>query len=1255
MKEAMPIPVQTEKIVQTRTPAGSREGLTTTAQTTYPKSGDIFMAVDTAEQQQPKQQEAQKQTEPQAAQPLTREEKAKLEHLIRAEREQQKRLAEQRGKKLEKYQQELRQMIAKKPLEKWTSDELKKEIEKATEMFKTEAGGIRADGARESFWKQLVGLQRPIIDELKDRLKESEKEQAEPRMPVPAKDQKYDIVAEAGNIAGQAEMKGLKERLLKREWYSQFTQEELRNPHTRSTIEKAIELGFRPESITSKRAKNISAREVVKNALLEDKQTIERAKKLLKQEKLSDEEETELFAAHKNRLDRAKALLGVAELTKEKQLAILRAHYTGEGGVFNYEKPEVREKVKILAAAGFTKDQWDLLIEAGIAATPIGETFNDAFVQNIREQYNAAVQRGNQRAIDAGKNPATFSVDEEYIRELRGQLNVALGDGRIPAEGRDDAYSLIDQLNQEVARQQREMMEARGGRETNFFYLSETDKQNLNTLREGDTPGQTVFRWLNEQMDTLYQLTSRGNELSSPYVERLQQKFNDAYAYVQELRVRSPELGIDNAILRRFSDEWTSRFQLLVVRTTMGHEDIERIQGAVRQLGAKNLLLALALDNKNVNVMFNELQRKLEDRRLRSNFFHITNEDIYTYVDDVTREQKALREKHIGIFAGKQNDAGEWIKPSDEEITRTIRTAADVLMVSQRQAVIITRGNRLPEEDVAMYLNDPLQGPFWVYAMEDFMSGKYRLWNLEQQKIVARMQLGMANQYIKDHPEVGVLTPKEKLELGQREFRNVMSIMDYFSGGYRNKELLTALNNRFSQAKGNETAGKDAAREFALFIRLRNPDLSDEGNPRIEGETDGARDRRVRTELLHTIRKYRPEEIIAKYRERASGDLDGLYGRIRAIMNDGLIPDSANMFDEFKKRYATALGIVREKGYDFKREGGPRQLDFSNLPPAEREAIIKEIGKTVLDENATDAACLEEGQKAISVMREMQNFLTEDKINALFTDFRFSDVFTRAWLVDDAFLPELEQEEAFEYWTAGGMKKMSDTDKKFTFDGAGDKEIQALSKTTAATPAGDGLVRSYNDVKDGITAGQGIVKFIREGELDKKMQGLLPAVDAIKNANGNDDSAMLVRFTLGEYLNLAKQDWIWDIPGVGKLWFRTPSSDLERIVGPHGKPMSRDELRGYVDQIRDLLTGHASELTPEQKNLPEEERWKIMHENYEAAEKYVKQVESLLEITAGDQIKLKALRFLFYALMGIVFEAYHATGVQQMVTAKPSA
>ncbi|MCL4386793.1 hypothetical protein M1307_00155 [Patescibacteria group bacterium] len=179
---------------------------------------------------------------------------------------------------------------------------------------------------------------------------------------------------------------------LREEWYAEFTEKELRDPDTRSTIEAAIEKGYHPKSVTSKRAVKQVAEDVVRNALIEDKQTRERAHELLEKENLSPAEEIEILATHSERLNRAEIILQT-KLTEKQKMAIIKAHYTGKGGVFGYLERELLEKGRILNEA-FTRAQREALIEAGIAAEPINVpgAVNNTSLINIKADIDASLR-----------------------------------------------------------------------------------------------------------------------------------------------------------------------------------------------------------------------------------------------------------------------------------------------------------------------------------------------------------------------------------------------------------------------------------------------------------------------------------------------------------------------------------------------------------------------------------------------------------------------------------------------------------------------------------------------------------------------------------------------------------------------------------------------------------------------------------------------------------------------------------------------
>jgi len=178
---------------------------------------------------------------------------------------------------------------------------------------------------------------------------------------------------------------------LRREWYSVFTPEELKNPDSRSTIESAVALGYSPEKVTSEGPVSIESKEVITNALLTDLQRIKKAEELLQQ-----------------------------QLSEKQQTALLKAHYEGRGevgkgggqaGVYNYTEAQLLRKARILKnEGGFNDEQRRMLLESGLAAQPIDIlSYANPVLQGIATEMTNEVNR-----VGVGRPP-----DEAFVQRIQ--------------------------------------------------------------------------------------------------------------------------------------------------------------------------------------------------------------------------------------------------------------------------------------------------------------------------------------------------------------------------------------------------------------------------------------------------------------------------------------------------------------------------------------------------------------------------------------------------------------------------------------------------------------------------------------------------------------------------------------------------------------------------------------------------------------------------------------------------------------------
>jgi len=791
---------------------------------------------------------------------------------------------------------------------------------------------------------------------------------------------------------------------------------------------------------------------------------------------------------------------------------------------------------------------------------------------------------------------------------------------------------------------------------------------------------QTILRrnpteWLDKQFDVLYRFAEEGQELSSPIINGVQNQVSQAVDFVKNYK---PEVMSD------FLQQFTVRLHLLQMRTAMGYKSMDSVKNAAHELRFHGLLTGMTLENGMVGAMFGRLQDLLEQTRLSANNrHHVMLEDAYRLQKVLIDEQmnlakrgisgfkdsdlKEIAEKNKDLIASeKPNDppSGKWSdftwadrmtepeirgywkgKPDGEErvdrilkvknvnasITRTVRTAYDVFVSTQRMGVVVARGRYLLK-DGSRYRSDPI-GPLNVYNMEDLSFNRFDMYSVEQEQLVDKIRLDIADAYlVKAHKNLNSLTREQKLDYGKKVFRDLFAVPDQFSSGWRIEGVIQALEERY----------KDNANDFALFMRLKISDAENKNS------------KNYRYKVWEKIKTYRPEEIVRLYRERDNKRLENSLYRDLEKIDDKLkltaAEEMANrpegepggkgreltVYDKFKQRYGAVIGLLRQGGYN--DELGPRQINLTNLSKDQKEKV-----NTYLNE--------EDGAEKLSKLaKAMQDFIGVEDIGAkdpseksiiindLCKNEKFSDIYTRTIIVDDALLDKLEDEKP---------------------DVNGESGYVPLSKLIGEQGAGnDTLVRSWNDTANAIEAGNSLIKFIKEESLEKRTEEALKFANSASQYNGlgSRGQAECVRYTIGSYLNLARMGMAWDIIGL-KAPFRMPMSEAQRILGVQADALGRDDLRISLDHLRGYL--HASVGRDREKlgqdladletsvKYPEgaarEERRKELMADFmkkeEASQKFYVDLERLFEVTKKDVAKRVGYRFLMYLLLWAIGES----------------
>lgn len=697
------------------------------------------------------------------------------------------------------------------------------------------------------------------------------------------------------------------------------------------------------------------------------------------------------------------------------------------------------------------------------------------------------------------------------------------------------------------------------------------------------------LKWLNQQFDILYRSVQEGQELTSPISSQIQQTVGYALRFVQ---YHSPEN------LDKFQTIFIQRLNLMTMRTTIGYRNVGAIKESSIKLTAHGLMSGFGMEEGKVGSVFNRLNELLEDQRVKAERGHITPEIVNKLQDNVIQEQLRLAERGIGDFVPEGRTFGEL---SDEEkvkvradIVRATRIAYDTFVDSQRQAIIVARGQTLLGTEG--YFSDPSSGPLNVYNLEALLTEKFDILNQHDYEFLDKIKLDLAEGYIKDREALGEhvkLNEREKLDLGKRLFRDLFAVPDFFSSGWRIEGILSSIEERMMAVYG-EGEGRARAKEFGLFLRLRDTGTSAKDKPELKRE------------IWAGVAKFRPEEIVRLFRDRGRG-VPRLEDRYNALFgNEVFTRNGVTNYDQFKDKYGAILRQLREEGFK----------EFRQLNIAEEGFTDEEISKINRFIGSDSAA---------SELREMFVLMTafgNGSIDALLSHNKFEDIYTRTINADDALLAELENT-TLRLKTAEGQEIEIG-------------EFVPLSKKWAADQGGDALVRNWNDTENAVKAAHALIQFIKQEDPKEKLKSAIEFAEATSQYNGQAGRAKTVRYTFGTFLNLSKKDYFWDVVGFNKGLFRKPISDIERIYGPSAKAMSRHELRGMVDEINLLLVAQLSKKAREGLLTPAE-----FETESRKAQLMYKDLEELTEITGKDFAKLAFFKvLLFLILEALVAEPY---------------
>lgn len=466
---------------------------------------------------------------------------------------------------------------------------------------------------------------------------------------------------------------------------------------------------------------------------------------------------------------------------------------------------EARKQGKTLS-----EDERKMILASGIkfpifggADVPENDSYNPDSEDSEENQGGEVIRRGFELRPprDHAHNPqlldeiekfnriAELGVDfDDLKREADKIMNLQSLDPNNPitSEQRQDLIRQLSKKGQEIA-------EARMNNPDRFgFYLETQD------LRELD---EDPIAWLDSQFGQIYNLSRLGNELDSPALQRAQTEVQEASAYLLKKFGKFRKEGIKNAkdvdqanqdskLLLEFNETFMIRLNLIFARTAIDQRNMEQIQGAVGRLRTLGFAGAQAFDNGAVGAMYNRMEAMLGNLRLAEGGreHHLNPMSLNKLQERTVDEQIKLAKEGVGIFADKYKDilldpkkrlnADDVLK---REITRSVRTAYDILVVSQRVAIVAARGNY--RGDRQQYFSDN-GGAFAVFNLEQMTINKWDLLNHEEQEFFDFLKLDMAINN-KKGVDVSGLTREQLLDLGGRLFRDLYVVPDFYSSSWR--------------------------------------------------------------------------------------------------------------------------------------------------------------------------------------------------------------------------------------------------------------------------------------------------------------------------------------------------------------------------------------------------------------------------------------------------------------------------------------
>lgn len=972
--------------------------------------------------------------------------------------------------------------------------------------------------------------------------------------------------------------------------------------------------------------------------------------------------------------------------------------------VYNYTLGQLRRKTEILRSVGFDPEQTRFLIEHGYAAEPVENpaSITDPRLVPIVEEINREQARVGpdkeyavnfladqihriQRLLDEGR------VNEAQGLQLLDSLNRWMTTAS--AGGERVGWYLTEADRRELVK----------GREGIVWWLNEQLKTVYTTADQGQEAQST-------QMQQLQQVFQEANRFVGSYYRGLEGKqgvdpgladflaWELSDAFNVRLNMLYGRTAVDSgnieqmvAVAGRAKAEGIGKAlaldegRVLVFFTRAGDllEQMRLSEGGLEKHITPEMIKQLAERLKNEQI---ELAKKGVGAYVKE--YKAAEARTKKYRESVRErlrqdpDAKGADGKQLVLYNDAQfeNKVAELTK---QDMLRSERTAMDAFVFLQQLGLLNARGDFPRDEN----LRRTSPGGGLPFNMQVFQAGQGQKLTVEGEVILDEVMIDMADRELRERglkdKDIKKIHPLVRKGLGEKLLQKIYAPADFFSSGWRMAtlrrqqqqffEYKAALATLFppgvvpdhtkvtpaqiEAAKRNlpadvRAAAKEQAEQFALFTRLTKAGeiagLFNKDNGYKKNKNVEYREKEDQLAIeWGKITKYRPEEIMRLFRDRASeeeafvhifnsepflstfaipADLKYVGIHIEDSHHHHLSHEeeekrkhsqqAAYRYDQFKKKYGSIIAQLRASAFN---EPIPRQLDITQLSPDEQKQINDFLGPGEADRVKAMYQAMQNGIRHPheGIKRYLENKPAYGSMTeALIKDLRFVDIYEHTLIVDDTLLGQLEKVP-----DASGMV--------------------VISKVWSNEIRGDALVRNFVDIQDGSKAQQALMAFFDKTDFEERVKSLKEAGAFVHSMNGADTRVDLYRHVAGTLLNLAKKHKFLDVFNVEKLPFHIPSSKLEKLIGPHAKPLGGDELLHMINNLRNEFTNHADEENMEEKLFlsPEERAEKIEHRR-QKAERIVYDMKELLSVRPEDVVLRKSLSWIIYLLFGLFIESF---------------